>query len=203
VNAHDSPERAPPPPAFRAWTDPWPWPLLCVVLVLASWLFWRFDVSATAAGRPASWQLGVWSLFSATLAPGSWVDLVIGCVSMLVLAVLGMCLGADRATVLAVLLAWPLSAAGLLAWPGVPLQDGSAAISYAMFSALGIHAIGRTATRAAGAVLLVMLAIKLLLDHAWSRPVGYDPNWGTNLVYAAHLCGALAGAVCALLIRQR
>jgi hypothetical protein len=173
------------------------------VLALASWLFWRFELTAAPAGRPESWQQGVWSLVSVSLAPGSWVDVVVAVGSMLVLAVLGMCLGADRATVLAVLLAWPLSAAGLMAWPGVPAQDGSAAIPYAMFSAVGIHAIGRTATRAAGAVLLAMLAIKLLLDHAWSRPVGYDPNWGTNLVYAAHLCGALAGAVCALFIRRR
>ena len=43
------------------------------------------------------------------------------------------------------------------------------------------------------------ITLKLLVEHAWTQPVAFDPAWGANVVYAAHLTGAVAGAVLGLL----
>ena len=40
------------------------------------------------------------------------------------------------------------------------------------------------------------MGLKLLTEHAWSQPMVFDPNWGFNVVVAAHLGGALVGAGC-------
>ena len=42
--------------------------------------------------------------------------------------------------------------------------------------------------------LLAGLGLKLLTEQAWIHPVVYSPDWGFNVVVAAHLSGALAGA---------
>ena len=47
-------------------------------------------------------------------------------------------------------------------------------------------------------LLLPGIALKLLLEHAWSQPLAFDPGWGFTVVYAAHLGGAAAGAACGL-----
>jgi hypothetical protein len=43
--------------------------------------------------------------------------------------------------------------------------------------------------------------LKLIAERAWSQPVAFDPSWGSNVVYAAHLTGALAGGLCGLVAR--
>jgi hypothetical protein len=35
------------------------------------------------------------------------------------------------------------------------------------------------------------MGLKLLIEHAWSQPVVFDPNRGFNVVVAAHVGGAL------------
>lgn len=53
------------------------------------------------------------------------------------------------------------------------------------------------------ATLAVLLAWPLgTLALRWWPPLVFDPIWGTNVVNAAHLTGALAGATATLLVRS-
>ena len=70
----------------------------------------------------------------------------------------------------------------------------------AMLAVLCVHA-WRPGSRIASSVLLAALALKLLAERAWSHPLAFDPAWGFNVVNAAHLTGALAGATSAMLVR--
>jgi len=70
----------------------------------------------------------------------------------------------------------------------------------AMLAILAVFAAGRVATRGTGVVLLIVLAFKLLTEQAWTQPVAFDPRWGFNVVLAAHLSGAVAGALWAAAI---
>ena len=44
------------------------------------------------------------------------------------------------------------------------------------------------------------LLVKLRLERAWAVPIGFDSGWAFNVIYAAHLTGAVAGAALALLL---
>ena len=66
-------------------------------------------------------------------------------------------------------------------------------------SVLWAHAAMRLDTRPVSFVIFGALVLKLFSERAWSQPIAFDPNWGFNVVYAAHLAGAVAGAICGLL----
>ena len=51
-----------------------------------------------------------------------------------------------------------------------------------------------------GLLLAGGLLIKLRLERAWAVPIGFDSGWAFNVIYAAHLTGAVAGAALALLL---
>ena len=56
------------------------------------------------------------------------------------------------------------------------------------------------APRLRAGVLAGGLLIKLRLERAWAVPIGFDSGWAFNVIYAAHLTGAVAGAALALLL---
>jgi hypothetical protein len=60
---------------------------------------------------------------------------------------------------------------------------------------------GRGALKPLAAVAVAAMGLKLIAERAWAQPVAFDPSWGSNVVYAAHLTGALAGALCGLVAR--
>ena len=121
--------------------------------------------------------------------------------ALAVLALLGVFLQAGRSATWAVLLAWPLGTLGLIFWPQVSGYSGLSGLLCAMLSVLWFHTASNPGARMATWVLALALGFKLLSEHAWSRPIGYDPQWGFNVVYAAHLAGAASGVVCALALR--
>lgn len=191
-----SPERAPldglpdtSPQTYRRWA----WPGLCAVLALLSGSVWLAGRSGDWAWQPIGWPGQAGLLWSAPLAPESGVQWVAGALALLVLAVLGQVLDAGPRAALAALLAWPLGTAGLGLWPAITSHAGMSGQLCGLWAVLGVHAVARAAVRPWGLAMLAMLAAKLLTDQAWWHPVGYDPAWGDNLHYAAHLSGALAG----------
>lgn len=177
-------------PDTRAWS------LLCATLALAVLLVAVLDLAAALAWRPGAWVSRPWLFWSASLAQRSGVLLLSGLVALAVLAVLGLWLGAGRQACLAVLLAWPLANASLLLWPAVDTYEGLSGLLCAMLAVLGLHA----AARPAGWLLLGFLLALLMGEQAWRQPVSYDPNWGLNVVTAAHLGGALAGLLAGLVL---
>ena len=129
----------------------------------------------------------------------SGTHLLANLLALAVLGVLGTCLQAGRACAAAVLLAWPLGTLALVWWPQITGYSGMSGLLNAMAAVLWAHAAMRPSTRSASVVIFAALVFKLLGEHAWSQPIAFDPNWGFNVVYAAHLAGTVAGAICGLL----
>ncbi len=177
------------------------WAGLCAALALACALAWVADPAHNWAWQPVPWPQQIPLLRSAALAQADGVQMAASVIALVVLALLGLWLEAGARAAAAVLLAWPLGMAALAFWPSITSYSGLSGLACSMWAILGVHASLHSRMRWQGVALLTMLAAKLLADQAWSRPLGYDPNWGTNVLYAAHLSGALTGAGCAVVLR--
>ena len=171
------------------------------MLVIASCAVWWSGGSEALAWSSTEWQTRPWTLWSASLAHLSVLHLSGNLLALAVLALLGVFLRAGRSATWAVLLAWPLGTLGLIFWPQVSGYSGLSGLLCAMLGVLCFHTASDPEGRIATWVLALALGFKLLSEHAWSRPIGYDPQWGFNVVYAAHLAGAACGVVCALTLR--
>lgn len=176
------------------------WVGLCSALALAS-LFVAFNPHALAlVWHAAAWQHHPWMLWTASLVHLSPAHLLVNMGALVVLAVLGGFLHARWSATLAVVLAWPLGTLALAWWPEVTYYAGLSGLLMTMLAVLAVHA-WLVGPRTAAVVLFFVLALKLLAERAWSQPLAFDPYWGFNVVNAAHLAGAVAGAACALLVR--
>lgn len=188
----------PPRPDVRAWAG------LCTVLGLLSTLVWAFDAllprglswAQSLAWEAARWQAAPWTWWTASLVHVSGSHLLANLLALAALAVLGSALQAPRSTALALLVAWPLSNLSLLLWPAVTGYRGLSGLIHAAVLALWAHAAVHAIARPLPFALLAGVLLKLATERAWVRPVVFDPDWGFNVVYAAHLGGAAAGAWC-------
>jgi len=176
------------------------WPGLCLALGLGSLYAWSGGRQYLLVWHAAGWMHHPWQLWTASLAHLGSGHLLVNLAALLATAVLGVFLHAGRSEVAACLLAWPLGTLALAAWPTIAYYSGMSGLLMAMLAALAVSATRRADTRGTGQVLLIVLGFKLLTEHAWSQPLAFDPNWGFNVVYAAHLSGALAGALCAAVL---
>jgi len=161
-------------------------------------LVWHLGLSDALAWQSGTWMRQPWRLWTASLAHLSGAHLLGNMAALVVLAILGASLGAGRSATRALLISWPLSTLALLLWPEVTGYSGLSGLLCAMLGVLWVLAAQHPAGRVVSWVLLVSMGIKLLSEHAWSQPIGYDPNWGFNVVYAAHLGGFVCGTMCGL-----
>ena len=143
------------------------------------------------------WPNRPWTLWTASLVHLSIAHLLGNLAALLVIGLLGVYVGATRGCVAALLHAWPLGTMALGLWPQLERYAGLSGTLCAMLAILAVHASTDRTLRPVSLVLFASLALKLLAEHAWSQPIGYDPAWGFNVVYAAHLTGAAAGAAAA------
>lgn len=172
------------------------------MLGLTSIAAWYSGGAPNLAWQAALWPQQPWTLWSAALVHLSGAHLLANLVALVVLAVLGACLHAGRAATLAVLLAWPLGTLALVWWPQITEYSGMSGLLNAMAAVLWAHTALRGESKPVSFVIFAALALKLASEHAWSQPIAFDPNWGFNVVYAAHLAGAAAGAICGLVVES-
>ena len=109
-------------------------------------------------------------------------------------------LGATGRDALALLVAWPLGTLALLLWPEVGGYWGLSGPIHAGVAVLALRALRTPGTRWLGRLLMAGLVFKLGLEAGWANPVGFNDAWGFNVVYAAHLTGAVAGLATALVL---
>jgi len=175
------------------------WPGLCALLALGSLAVWAAGLPTGLAWQAGGWVRQPWTLWTAALDHLSAAHMTANLLALGGIALLGLFLEAGVPAALALLLAWPLSTLSLLAWPEVRQYVGLSGLVHAAVGVLWAHAAVRGAPKPASFVLFLALGFKLLLEHAWSQPIGFSPDWGFNVVYAAHLGGALTGAGCGLM----
>lgn len=183
---------------MRAWLG------ACALLgagsAAATWLTGLAPAQDLTA-NPLAWDAVGWVLRPWTLWTSAWVHTSAGnlggnLLAVGALAVLGAALGAGPRPAVALLAAWPLAVLGLLLWPQVTSYAGLGAPIHAAAMVLAAVASRRPALKPLAPLLVAGMGLKLLAEHSWTQPVVFDPSWGFNVVYAAHLTGALAGAAC-------
>ena len=145
------------------------------------------------------WVLRPWTLWTSAWVHASAGSLAGNLLALAALAVLGTWLGAGRAAAVSLLVAWPATALALLLWPEVTRYGGLGGVVHAAAMVLWAQLMLRGSHKPLSFVLFCGVGIKLLAEGAWLQPVAFDPDWGGNVVYAAHLTGAAAGAVSGLL----
>lgn len=187
---------------MRAWLG------VCALLgggsVLVTWLSGVAAPTEAISLHPLAWDAARWLTRPWTLWTSAWVHTSGGSLSgnllaLGALAVLGAALRAGRPAALALLAAWPLGVLGLLLWPEVSSYGGLGSPIHAAAAVLGMHVARRAEHRYLSVVIFAGMGLKLLVEHAWTQPVVFDPSWGFNVVYAAHLTGTVAGAACGAL----
>jgi hypothetical protein len=181
------------------------WLAICAVLgggaAAVAWTQGLASPFDDLAGQPLAWRAASWASHPASLWTAAWVHTSLGSLAgnllaLAALAVVGAATGAGRAAAIALALAWPLTTLALLLWPDVTSYAGLGGPIYAAAAVLGVHIARRTPLQPLAVLLFGGLGIKLAAERGWTQPVAFDPSWGFNVVYAAHLAGAIAGAWC-------
>lgn len=177
------------------------WLGLCTALGLASLLAAVRENAAWLVWYASAWPHHPWMLWTSSLVHLSQLQLLVNLAALVILAVLGAFLQAGWPATLAVLLAWPLGTLALRWWPEIHYAVGLSGLLNTMLAVLAVHA-WRDGSRPAAWLLFFLVALQLVSERAWTHPLAFDPIWGTNVVNAAHLTGALAGAAAMLLVRS-
>lgn len=147
------------------------------------------------------WTARPWTLWTAAWISSSDGSLGANLLAFAILSALGAALGASRAAAIALLTAWPLGTLALPLWPQVADYAGLGEPVHAAAMVLAAVLAGRGALKPLAPLAMAAMGLKLIAERAWLQPVAFDPSWGSNVVYAAHLTGAAAGALCGLLAR--
>ena len=195
-------------PRPSSFTQRYAWSLTCALLVLASATLWIAAVKGAIsplflAWQPALWKNAPWTLWTAPLEHFVFAHALANSLALASLALLGSLVSAQPRDALALLLAWPLSTLGLVLWPEIDGYYGLSGVVHAAAAVLTIRALSSPSTSSISRIgqwMAIGLLFKLALERGWSMPVGFESSWGFNVVFAAHLTGAAAGAAMALLV---
>lgn len=99
--------------------------------------------------------------------------------------------------------AWPLTHFGLLVRPDLLHYGGLSGVVHAGVAAIVVWvlATGRTrAQRWVGALVAIGFIAKLLSESPWGATLRHPEGWDIAVAPIVHATGALAGALCALLV---
>ena len=181
------------------------WPLTCALLIAASVALWLAGISGHVVPQHWLWHAEFWprqpwTLWTGPLLHFLGAHLAGNALALAALAVLGAALAVPPRDALALLLAWPLGTLALLWVPGVGASYGLGGAVHAAAAILAVRTLQNPDTRVLGLLLAGGLLVKLRLERAWAVPIGFDSGWAFNVIYAAHLTGAVAGAALALLL---
>jgi rhomboid family GlyGly-CTERM serine protease len=141
-----------------------------------------------------------WRWWTAAWVHLSPMHLAVNLLGTALLVALGWVAHCERRDAAAWFVAWPLTHLGLLLQPTLAHYGGLSGVLHAgvVVAAIGLARRERQARRALGLTLLLGVAVKLLLEQPWQGPLREVPGWDIAIAPAAHLSGACAGALCAL-----
>lgn len=184
--------RMPSAPRSRAW-----W-AVALALVAGSLAMGFADASRFDWQPGLAWQQP-WRWWSAAWVHWSQAHLAANLLGTLLVALLGWRAGCGRSDAVAWFAAWPLTQLALLAQPALLRYGGLSGVLHAgiVVAAFALLLSGRGARRALGAAIVAGVVLKLLLEQPWQGPLQIRPGWDIAIAPAAHVSGALAGAVSA------
>jgi rhomboid family GlyGly-CTERM serine protease len=182
------------------------WGALAAVLGLGA------AAMALQAAPPAAldWRPGLasaepWRALTAAFVHLSPLHLGANALGLALVAALGWRAGCGRREALAWALAWPLTHVALLWQPGLLRYGGLSGVLHAGVAVAVVRLLARGGAahggaRAVGAALALGLLAKLWLERPHAVPLGNAPGWDIPVAAFAHLTGALAGVLCALVL---
>jgi hypothetical protein len=161
---------------------------------------WRSGLAGQSATPIWStlWATKPWTLWTSALVHLGPAHLWGNVAALAALALLGHQLRLPAAAVWAWLLAWPLLTLGLLLWPEITRYTGLSGLIHANVSVIWSFVAIKNRVKWLSFTLFAGMALKLLHERAWQSGVVFSPDWGFDVVVAAHLAGAVAGVTCGL-----
>ncbi len=171
----------------RAW-----W---CVCALLGGGALLAAGSSADLDWRRTEASAQWWRLVSAAwphLSPG---HLALNLVALAAVAALGGLLRVRTAQAMAWLACWPLTHAALWLDPAVMRYAGMSGVLHAGVAICSVAACREPdwLIKAVGWALLAGLALKVLIEAPWSRPLQESAALGITVVPLAHAAGAVLG----------
>lgn len=185
----------------RWWTAPVRhWVALALLLMLPALglaLWAGPDTLAALNWNRARLVAEPWRLWTAAWVHLSAFHLAGTLAAGALVALLGLAVPAGPRATLAWALAWPLSHLSLLAWPALQHYAGLSGVLHAGVAIMVVQLFRapRHSHRWLAWTLGLGLLAKLLFETPWRAAVMMEPGWDIPVVPAAHLTGALWGAV--------
>jgi rhomboid family GlyGly-CTERM serine protease len=169
--------------------------------LLAWWL-----PAVTLDWQPALARTEPWRALTAAWVHWSPQHLAANAAGAAVVAALGWVARLPARAALAWLLAWPLTQIGLLLQPELAHYGGLSGVLHAGVAVAAVFLLrsgGSRRQRWVGAGLALGLLTKLLLEAPWGPALRPSAEMNMAVAPLAHASGALAGAVCALVLGIR
>lgn len=151
------------------------------------------------------WTRAPWTLWTSALGHMSVMHAGVNLAALLALGILARQWHCPAASIQAALWAWPASIAALTAWPAVRSYCGLSGPLHGLATVLAVQrlvTVWRAERRVSPAALALLagVVLKLGIEQGWSHPIAWDPDWGFQVVRAAHLSGAVCGLATVLLV---
>jgi rhomboid family GlyGly-CTERM serine protease len=181
-------------PAPRAWAA------LALLMALAALAAWPAD-ALRLDWQPALAAREPWRAFTAAAVHYSPLHLGANLAGAALVGALGVVARVPGRIVLAWLVAWPLTQAGLLLRPDLLHYGGLSGVLHAGVCAaalwLLVHDRGRR--RFIGGAILAVVALKILGESPWGPAAQAREGWDIAVAPFAHASGAVCGLLCARL----
>jgi rhomboid family GlyGly-CTERM serine protease len=182
----------------------WRWLALAALLgIVAAGVYVVFPAPPTALDwQPALAAREPWRAWSAALVHLSGLHLAANLAGTALVGALGVVAAVPRRTVVAWLVAWPVTQLALLARPDLAHYAGLSGVLHAGVAVVAVHlvAAARGARRAIGFALLAALALKVASEAPWAvEVVRHPPGWDIAVVPFAHAAGLVAGVLASML----
>jgi hypothetical protein len=177
------------------------WLLLCALHAVASMLLWW---AGPAFGDPLVWRESAtwsspWTWWTSAWVHLNTAHLIGNQIALGMLAGLAWIVRPSFRSTLTWLLCWPLLQLSLLIWPQIGYAVGLTGLLHAGATVLGMDLLLRRIripkARRWGALLLLALGVKLLIEQAWRQPVVWNAADDMAVVQAMHLSACFWGVV--------
>ena len=175
---------------------------LAVAAILSAGALLSFPIDRPILDwQPALAATEPWRAISAAFVHYSALHLAANLAGAALVGALGRVARVPMRTVVAWLVAWPLTQLGLLARPDLLRYGGLSGVLHAGVACVAWQLIvdGRGARRTIGALTLAGVVVKVLSEAPWGEPLRHPAGWDIATAPFAHASGVVAGLLAAAL----
>lgn len=177
------------------------WPACSAALAVFAVLSYS-TARTTLDWQPALADDEPWRLWSAAFVHWSSAHLLANLAGCAAVGAFGWAAHAGRRAVLAWMLSWPIAHAALALQPALDHYGGLSGVLHAGVAVAAMGLLDQGGTRARiGVLVLAGLALKIVLEQPWAQALVAVPGADFAVAPLAHATGAIAGVLCALMLK--